>query len=260
VALLQGVYAEVVTPRRGGEIDLGATLEIIDFLNKAKVDGVVLFGAAGEFAHFGLEERRKIFNLAVRRCRVPLLAGVTHSTLDGALDLADAAIRAGAESLLLAPPYFYRYSQADLYSFYVSFIRETNGTPVYIYNLPENGTPVEPATALALLDTGRFAGMANSSDADWASESPTRSGISSAAGAIPEVLLAIRDGKPLGPRLHEFLAHAACLPFPAAIREALTSRKVKAGPHAVEPTKLAEFREWFQPWFKTVEGEVRHGK
>ena len=288
MALNDGVFADALTPRRDAEIDLGATLEIIDFLNAAKVDGVVLFGAAGEAVHFSLPDRLKLYNLASRRSRVPMIAGVTHSTLDGAVELAEAAIRADAAALLLAPPFAYRCRQADICDFFRGFARQVDGAPILLHNLPALTEAMEPATAAALLATGLFEGVADASgDAAWLGEvasacarpftsvaandsallESNNSGhvISAAACAVPELLRRPGGGSPLAPRLREFLSRASCFPFPMAIREALAMRRIKTGPHAVDPgdaaaTRLAEFREWFRAWLPEVLNEARGAK
>src|SRR6185437_6919329 len=104
----RGVYAAVATPRVADsiEIDPAALFDYLDAIAQAGVDGIVLFGSTGEFVHFELADRMRVATLAIKRCRVPLLVNVSHSTLDGALDLADCAIEAGAAGLLLMPPYF----------------------------------------------------------------------------------------------------------------------------------------------------------
>ena len=45
---------------------------------------------------------------------MPLLAGVGHSSLDGAVELGREAVGSGAAGLLLMPPYFFRYNQDDI--------------------------------------------------------------------------------------------------------------------------------------------------
>lgn len=286
MALNEGVFADALTPRRDGEIDLGAMLEIIDFLNAARVGGMVLFGAAGEAVHFALPDRLKLFNLAVRRSRVPVIAGVSHSTLDGAIELAQAAIRADAAALLLAPPCAYRCRQADLCDFFLGFAQEVDGAPILLHHLPAHAGPMETATAAALLATGKFEGVADSSgDARWLSEVVSacqvsfkavagsddalvdchpRLAISAAACAIPELFRNL-SASPVASRLPEFLARASCFPFPMAIREALTVRRVSAGPHAVGPSsataaRLAEFRDWFRDWLPATLDEACRAK
>src|ERR1700687_5712508 len=90
----QGVIIAAITPRRTNEtsIDLGAMLELLDFLCQTGANAIALLGSTGEFVHCALDHRRHMTMFAAKRSSLPLLVNVSHSTLDGALALAwDAA-------------------------------------------------------------------------------------------------------------------------------------------------------------------------
>ena len=166
---IKGVYAALATPRRKSstEIDMAALLDYLDTIVQSGVDGLVLFGSTGEFIHFDIEERVHAFNLAIRRSRVPVLVNISHSTLDGAVSLAEHAITSGAAGLVLMPPYFYSYTDDQIEQFYLQFadiIAERS--PVYLYNLPLSTNPISASLAGRLLSSGRFAGIKDSSG-DW---------------------------------------------------------------------------------------------
>jgi len=164
--LAQGVYAALATPRRpdSTEIDTAALLDYLDTVVQTGVDGLVLFGATGEFIHFDLEERQHAFNMAVRRSRVPVLVNVSHSTLNGAIALADNAIGGGAAGLLLMPPYFYKYTDDEIHHFYVKFAGALGeSVPIYLYNIPAFTNPLSTGLVARLLSDARFAGIKDSS-------------------------------------------------------------------------------------------------
>jgi 4-hydroxy-tetrahydrodipicolinate synthase len=287
VALLNGVFAAAITPRRDGEIDLGATLEVIDFLIAAKVEGLALFTPAGEPLHFTAADRLRVLNLVTRRTRLPVAVGISASNGDDAAELVAGAVRMGVAALLVSPPYLYRHRQSDLYDFYLSLAPEAAGVPLLIHNSPDFTEPLTPATAAALLNTGLIAGIAAggpdgqflpmvralapgdwtaaaASDEAWLDER-TPGVISPVACAVPELIKAIQRGAPLEHRLREFLQCSACLTFPAPVREALSARKVKTGPHTIPPSAetqacLADFRDWFRTWLPQVQREARDGK
>src|SRR5688572_31493399 len=97
-----GIHVAAVTPHRreGHQADLSATLEMIDYLGAAGVAGITLLGSTGEFLHLTTEDRTHLVRFAVKRSRVPVIAGVSHSTLDGAVALAEQASAAGAAAVL----------------------------------------------------------------------------------------------------------------------------------------------------------------
>src|SRR5438067_5323468 len=122
-AQVGGIIVAAVTPRRkdGREVDVAAALELIDFLCAAGVSGIALLGSTGEFLNLTFDERVRLAYMAAKRSRVPLLVGVGHSSFHGAVELGREAAGAGAEGLLLMPPYFFRYNQEDIREFYLQF-------------------------------------------------------------------------------------------------------------------------------------------
>ncbi|MGH9628570.1 MAG: dihydrodipicolinate synthase family protein, partial [Bryobacteraceae bacterium] len=136
---IEGVYAAAITPRRLGlqDINLGATWELMDFLGSHGVKGIVLLGTTGEFVHFSVSERMRLMGLAAKRSRVPILVNVSHSTLDGSVELAQAAMASGASGVLVMPPYFFRYSQPEIKLFFQRFIQQADlRIPALLYNIP----------------------------------------------------------------------------------------------------------------------------
>ena len=164
-----GVYAALATPRQRNSVDAdaGAFLDYADLVIRAGVQGIVLFGSTGEFVHFSLEERMRALALVIRRSRVPVLVNVSHSTLEGAFTLAEHATEAGAAGLLVMPPYFYRYSDVQLVTFFSSFAEYVgDDAPLYLYNLPSSTSPISASVAETLLSSGQYKGIKDSSG-DW---------------------------------------------------------------------------------------------
>lgn len=270
---LSGMYASAITPHLPNalEPDYSAALDLLDFLAAGGVDGICLLDSAGEFLNFSFEERHRLVYLGSKRSRVPLLVGVSHSTLAGAVQLADEAVAAGADGLLLMPPYFYRYSQGGVEEFYREFAREApDAVPMLLHHAPRLTSPLEPATIRRLTETGRFAGVVDSSGdqrcmlellalkqemgvavfcgsdrlAAWAVNEGADGVISDCACALP--------GAAVGDSMREdFLLWMERLPPNVAVRRALELRGQKAGAPLTpvspdESQLLAEFESWFQ--------------
>ena len=284
-----GLYVAAVTPRRRGaqEIDLGATWELIDFLCSHKVDGIVFMGTTGEFLHFGIEERIRLVSLAVKRSHVPIWINVSHSTLDGAIELANAASDAGAAGLLLMPPYYFRYTPDEILTFYRKFAAAAPvNTPALLYHIPVFNNGISLDVAAQLLKDGTFAGIKDSSG-DWDTfaglkrlydEAPfsllagndnlfakaraegAPGGISGIASALPELLVALNRAAVaantgrialLDARLREFIGWLGFFPTPVGVKEAAVLRGIKCAEHAVpfSPGQEAKLEE-FRAWFK----------
>ena len=286
---IRGVYVAAVTPHRGRsyEADAGPALELVDFLVAAGVDGIALLGSTGEFLHLAFEDRIRLVHLVAKGSRVPLLVGVAHSTLDGALELGRAAASAGAAGLLLMPPYFFRYSQEDVREFYLQFAAAMGETaPIFLYNIPAFTNEIAIDTATALLGTGLFAGikdsggqygyferllavsretpftllMGNDRIYSRARQTGAHGIVSGVACAAPELLVALEDAianhltakvERLDALLHEFIDWHDRFPTPVVIKIAASVRGLKIGPLA-SPLSPAGHRllDQFREWFR----------
>lgn len=272
------IHVAAITPRgQQGDIDFGAAFELIDELCSSGADGIVLLGAAGEYASFTASERSRLVYLAAKRSRVPVMAGVGGDSLDLSLELARDACRGGAAAVLLPPPYFFPYRQDDLCEFYLAFARQfEGGVPVYIANTPLFTSAIETETTLTLLATGHFEGMADAAGFDCIRAAGYRAlgedsncehalevgapVISAAACAAPKLLAALdraiagghhEEVRRLSGCFHELLGWIAEFPFPALLKAAVELRGLKAGPAAVplapeKQRRMDEFREWFR--------------
>jgi len=286
-----------VTPRRSDkrELDAAAALELIDFLCAAGVNGIALLGSTGEFLNLTFDERVRLVYMAAKRSRVPLLVGVGHSSLNGAVELAREAAGSGAAGLLLMPPYFFRYSQEDIREFYLRFADHTSADArIFLYNIPFFTNELKSSTAIGLLATGRFAGIKDSSGQmayfhdllSARSQQPftllvgndaiytkaRREGadgvVSGVACAVPELLRNLESAicagnesvvQQLDARLAEFIAKINPLPVPLGIKAATEARGLKVGPPAVPLSPESQrILEEFKEWFKAWLPEVRN--
>ncbi len=286
---LAGVFAAIITPRREGtlEADFSAALDLLDFTAEAGVAGVCMLGSTGEFLNFSFTDRQRLVYLGVKRSRVPLIAGVSHSSLDGALQLAEEAISSGADALLIMPPYFFRYEQPEIEVFLLEFARETAGAvPILLYNIPQFTSGIDIETVERLAGTGLFAGIKDSGG-DWnyferllalrregsfailagndriaarALAAGADGVISGCACAIPEVLVALakaiaagdeRKAAEIDGRLHQFIERIERFPAPVGIRRAVELRGKKSGPPLtpLSPARENELEE-FSAWFR----------
>jgi 4-hydroxy-tetrahydrodipicolinate synthase len=219
-----------------------------------------------------------VLRLAVKRSRVPILAGVGTANLDASLELAREARDAGAVGVLLPPPFFYQHAQDEIREFYLEFAAQLgDGMPIYLSHLPGFTTGIAAETARDLLATGQFAGIEDATGELAAAGLPAlvardalfvRSRcagapvVSAAACALPELVLAL-DGAISGGcrdeatrlegRLNQFLAWEESFPKPVLLKVATGLRGIRTGPLAMplpaeKQRKLEEFRAWFPAW------------
>ena len=291
ISVLQGVNVAAITPRsKTGDIDFGAFFDLIDYLCAARVGGIALFTAWGEYPALAVDDRARLTHLAIKRSRVPVLAGVGSATLDHSVELARAARGAGAAAILLPPPFYYHYDQDDIVEFFTQFAAQMGSEPVIV---PSGEIPLE--TACRLLESGPFAGIEDGSGAleslhrlcGCAAGRAVLAGddrlfvharsaglgtVSAAACAAPELTMALDaaivagDGARIG-RLEamrqELLSWLARFPLPVGVKTAVAARGIQTGPLPIplSPAKqqyLDQFREWFKGWLPASKKLAAH--
>lgn len=106
----------------------------LDWLSSYKVAGLFSAGGTGEFFSLSPSEVEKVVRVAVDqvRGRVPVLAGAGYGT-SIAVEMAQAAERAGADGLLLLPPYLVNSEQEGLAA-HVEAVCKATRLGVMVYN------------------------------------------------------------------------------------------------------------------------------
>lgn len=286
--MLSGVISPLITPYGSNyRPDLGAMQELISFAVSHGVEAICIGSTTGEFVHYSVEVRKQMLACAASCASVPVIAGVSYPTFDGALDLARAAAESGACALLLMPPYFYRYAQEEVRAFFIRFAEERPaGLPVLLYNIPVFTSEISTESARILLSSGRFAGIKDSSgsldffqrlkalrsqhsltllvgDDKIFTEARTQGAdgvISGVSGVIPELVIAIDKAlqaglfsraQTLDRRLREFIAWLDRFPAPIGLKLALAERGLPAGGHtAVLSPERVRLADQFRGWLR----------
>jgi 4-hydroxy-tetrahydrodipicolinate synthase len=288
---LQGVHVAAITPRgKNGDINFGALFDLIDYLCAARVAGIALFTAFGEYPALAIEERARVTYLAVKRSRVPVLAGVGSATLDHSLELAREARSAGAAAVLLPPPIYSQPDPEDVFEFYSQFAAQLGSGPALFVT-----GDVAPEMACRLLESGHFEGAIDGSGTVESldhlcacaqgrtilagddrmlvhARSAGLGVVSAAACAAPELTMsldsAIRAGNGtetarLDAMRQELLAWLDRFPLPVGVKTAVAARGIQTGPLAVPlcPERqqcLEQFREWFKGWLPAIKKMASH--
>ncbi len=134
----QGVYPVVLTPLTPkGVVDVPALQEVLDFLIRKGVHGLLILGSNGESPYLTDAERRQVITAATEACsgRVPVVVGTTYMGADQALELGAFARKAGADALLSALPVYYPLEEEDVFEYY-RILSERLDMPILYYNFP----------------------------------------------------------------------------------------------------------------------------
>ncbi|MFC9177195.1 4-hydroxy-tetrahydrodipicolinate synthase family protein [Streptomyces sp. NPDC057107] len=141
-----------------GALDLDAARAHAAQLVADGCDGLVLSGTTGESPTTSDAEKSGLLR-AVRAevgAGVPLLSGVGSADTAHAVRLAREAEEAGADGLLVVPPYYSQPPQAAVETYFLR-IAEATGVPLMLYDIPgRTGVRIAPETLLRLADHPRI--------------------------------------------------------------------------------------------------------
>ncbi|MBP9930650.1 MAG: dihydrodipicolinate synthase family protein [Rhodoferax sp.] len=107
--LPRGVVASSVTPfNKDGAINFRAFKPHLDWLISEGVAGISPLGSSGEFFAMESDDRKKVVEAQLEAIggRVHTMVGSHHYSTRIAIDLSKHAEQAGADSLLIVPPYY----------------------------------------------------------------------------------------------------------------------------------------------------------
>lgn len=163
---LRGIIPPLVTPLRGrDELDVAGLERLVEHVLDGGVHGLFLLGTTGEGPGLSHRLRRDLVARACRQVgkRVPVLVGITDSSTTEAVELAHAAAEAGAEALVMAPPYYYPTAAPELLDHIVRLAPELP-LPLFLYNMPvHTKTVLEPGTVERAMDVPNIVGIKDSS-------------------------------------------------------------------------------------------------
>jgi 4-hydroxy-tetrahydrodipicolinate synthase len=161
----RGCLTALLTPFRGGEIDLAALERLVDAQVAGGVQGVVPCGSTGESATLTHDEHIRVVEAVVRfaRGRVPVIAGTGSNSTAEAVRLTRAAEEAGAAGALLLSPYYNKPTQEGIYQHYAA-VAEATKLPLVVYNIPaRTASNILPETIARLSHIENIVGVKEAS-------------------------------------------------------------------------------------------------
>ncbi len=165
-AKFHGIIPPIVTPLRSrDELDVDGLEKLIAHILAGGVHGLFVLGTTGEAPSLSYRLRRELIE---RTChlvagRVPVLVGITDTAFVEAVSLAHFAAEAGAEALVMAPPYYFPNSQPELLE-YVQHLSPELPLPLFLYNMPTHTKTIfEVETVRRAMSIANIVGLKDSS-------------------------------------------------------------------------------------------------
>jgi 4-hydroxy-tetrahydrodipicolinate synthase len=137
-ASFAGSIVAIVTPFRGGDVDLDAFAALVEWHVASGTQGIVVAGTTGESATLHPEEREVLCRraLAAARGRVPVIAGTGTNATWSTVQLTRAAAQWGVDGVLVVAPYYNKPTQEGLFLHFEEAARAAGGRPVILYDVP----------------------------------------------------------------------------------------------------------------------------
>jgi len=142
---LSGVYAAALTPLKSDSTpDIEAIPAFLAFLAERGCHGALVFGTTGEGPSFSPEERKVVWDTALKiRQTHPdfrLLAGTGTPSLAESIDLTKTAFELGYDGVVVLPPYYFRKASDDgLFRWFEELIQKAIPSDGYLlgYHFPD---------------------------------------------------------------------------------------------------------------------------
>ncbi len=140
----------------------------VERLLDAGATGIVAAGCTGEFWALDFEERTRLAKLAVAASngRGAVIVGTGSIREQEVIEQIHAAKEAGADGVLVLPPYFARLTESETIAHFEA-IDSASVLPIMLYNIPGNaGNAITPFLAERLSDLDHVVAIKESSG-DW---------------------------------------------------------------------------------------------
>jgi 4-hydroxy-tetrahydrodipicolinate synthase len=136
---LHGIIPPLVTPLKDRDtLDASGLERVIERVLTGGVQGIFVLGSTGEASSLSYKLRREMINLSCQivQERVPVLVGISDTSLEETLSLARYASKCGAYASVLTTPYYVHASQEELIAYVEELLRDLP-LPILLYNMPK---------------------------------------------------------------------------------------------------------------------------
>lgn len=135
---LKGIIPPVITPLiNNTTIDIQGLENLIEHLVTGGVHGIFILGTTGEAPSLSHKLREEFIK---RTCdlvnhRIPVLVGITDTSFESSVEIAEFSQKVGADAVVVAPPYYIPISQAEMMDYLENLIPRLP-LPLMLYNMP----------------------------------------------------------------------------------------------------------------------------
>jgi 4-hydroxy-tetrahydrodipicolinate synthase len=137
---LRGIIPPVITPLLDNNtLDVKGLENLVEHLVTGGVHGLFILGTTGEAPSLSYKLRKELIK---RTCeltnhRIPVMVGITDTSFEGSMEIAEYSQSAGADAVVVAPPFYMPISQSELICYFENLIPRSP-LPLLLYNMPSH--------------------------------------------------------------------------------------------------------------------------
>ncbi|SHF67807.1 4-hydroxy-tetrahydrodipicolinate synthase [Arenibacter palladensis] len=135
---IKGIIPPMITPLlENKQLDLVGLKNLLNHLINGGVHGIFILGTTGEGPSLSYAVRKQLITETCKivNKKVPVLVGITDTSIDGTMEIADHAKKVGADALVVAPPYYFPIAQEEMGDYLESLVPMLP-LPFMLYNMP----------------------------------------------------------------------------------------------------------------------------
>ena len=160
-----GVIAALPTPfAEDGSLDERSLASLTSWLAGTGIDALMALGGTGEFPHLTREERRRVGEIVLAEAggRIPVIVGTAACSTRETILLSQDSCRAGADAVIVVPPFYFKLPRHALFQHYQTLTREVD-LPIIVYDNPlYTGNPLSPPLIAELMNLPGIVGLKES--------------------------------------------------------------------------------------------------
>jgi len=137
---LRGIIPPVITPLLDNNtLDVKGLENLVEHLISGGVHGLFILGTTGEAPSLSYDLRKEFIR---RTCeltnhRIPVMVGITDTSFEASLEIAQYSKEVGADAVVVAPPFYMPISQEELIVYLENLIPKSP-LPLLLYNMPSH--------------------------------------------------------------------------------------------------------------------------
>lgn len=163
---LRGIVPPMITPLESiDKLDVEGLERLVEHIISGGVSGLFILGTTGEFSNISYNLRYELVErvTALVNGRIPVLVGITDTSIDESVRLADFSASKGVDAVVAAPPFYYSSGQPELIEYYTN-LNKRMPLPLYLYNMPVHTKVfIDPSTVRELSKQENIRGLKDSS-------------------------------------------------------------------------------------------------